>query len=244
MKTSNKLLIAVTILIIGYLVVYNFSLKAAYLKGDYKSRFYEMERINLKDFNAIESNVANVFKVQVEQGPEFGIWVDKYARDDIFFTKKGKTLQVNYKPKKDYGNLGKIIIICPALDSITTTKGDLNKYTLWDAMTIVSGFNQPLMKVRVSYFAKLWLLRNTLTQLNAHVEGIQESSNVETDTGWGDYGLSIAKSNHIKIANLEAKGSGKGRIKLYKPEIDKINYSLSDSAEVTLSGKLLHTLKP
>lgn len=243
MKTSNKLLIAVTTLLIGYLVVYNLSLRAEYLKGDYKSRFYEMKRINIKDFNAIENNVGDVFRVQVEHDPKFGIWVDQYAQDDILFTKKGKTLQINYKTKKDYNTSCKVIIICPLLDSIATTTSDIHIYTLWDAITIVSGFNQALMKVKVNNLTKLWLSKNNLIQLNAYVDGVHESNTIETDNGLNN-GLTIANSNHIKIANLEAKGSGKGRIKLLKPTIDKINYQLSDSAEVTISGKLLHILKP
>ena len=39
MKTSNKLLLLATVILFGYLAIFNFQLRAEYLKGDFRKLY-------------------------------------------------------------------------------------------------------------------------------------------------------------------------------------------------------------
>ncbi|MFD2145039.1 hypothetical protein [Mucilaginibacter antarcticus] len=90
MKTSNKLLIALVLIAVAYSIANAFALKAEYLKGDFKSRFFGMNKVSLAGFDAVDNNVANALDVTVEYGNEYAVWIDKKAIGDVTFSKKTK----------------------------------------------------------------------------------------------------------------------------------------------------------
>jgi hypothetical protein len=224
MKTSNKLLITATLIIIGYLVAYDFSLKAEYVKGAYTSRFYTMKRIPLTNFNAIENNAANFTSLIIEQGPEYAIWVNKRLHNELSFTMQNKTVSINYKPEEGHLYLDEIIVTCPNLNSIITKPTLENGEQQGGGTTLVSGFKQDEMNVQSNNFTLISLKDNTINKLNAATGANGGHINVTTD-------------NIIKHANFNILG--RGRLVLLDPAIEKASYKFSDSAEISLSGKVL-----
>jgi hypothetical protein len=78
MKTSNKILMVASFIVLLYLVAYDMALKAEYTNGGYKQPHYRMQQLSFSNFNAIEHNVGNIVRLRVEKGP-YGVWID----DDI-----------------------------------------------------------------------------------------------------------------------------------------------------------------
>ncbi len=58
------------------------------------------------------------------------------------------------------------------------------------------------------------------------------------DRSIGTANLVIDSSNHIKNADIQVPG--RSELKLTNPNIEKLNYAISDSAKVTLTGNTLH----
>ena len=65
------------------MVIYDNDLKAEYLKGDFKSRFHNMEELSIKDFTSVDVLSANVIDATIEKGPKFAVWVKKNFKDEI-----------------------------------------------------------------------------------------------------------------------------------------------------------------
>ena len=87
MKTSNKLLLLLGIIIISSLIFYDLELRAEYIKGEYKSRFYNMTNKRIEGFTSIENNASNLY-VRIEQGDKFDIHYGKEMERKIVFEKK------------------------------------------------------------------------------------------------------------------------------------------------------------
>src|ERR1700744_785340 len=102
MKTSNKLLLTVVIIAISYLVIYDFSLGAEYLKGDYKTEFYHMHKQPISSFETVEHNAANIFNVKIEKGPEYAIWLSNNIDDQVIIDQHNQTLAIACKDKNGH----------------------------------------------------------------------------------------------------------------------------------------------
>lgn len=227
------------VIILGYMLVYNLALKAEYAKGEYKSRFYKMTKVDIKDFNAIHNNMGSMFGMELEYGPEFGVWVKNDVKDAIVFNKKGKTLNINFDGKhEDYHYGGNMLVItCPVLDSVSSTWADtLENRNFWSSI-VIRGFKQNALKLYLGPLAKIYLDNNSFDTLNAFIIG-------NNGAGTFDDGLSVKKNNIIGTANISTPNNkGYAHIKLDDPSIQKVNYQLGDSARLTVTGKLLRSLK-
>ncbi|NNU34486.1 hypothetical protein HK413_10845 [Mucilaginibacter sp. S1162] len=115
MKTSNKFLIAAALVIVISLAVHDFALQAAYLKTNYKDRFYRMEQLIFTDFNAIDLKPSGYTNVTIERGPKFAVWVNDVAKKELSFNKTDHLLNIAVKEKTDFYSTKNIIIICPDL---------------------------------------------------------------------------------------------------------------------------------
>lgn len=238
MKTSNKIFLAAVMLMLAYLVGYDFTLKTEYDKGGYKSRSYGMTEVKLGKFNVINHRAGNMLGLHIEQGKTYGIWIDKYYKKRIKISQQGQTLNIDYVDKevRQSGRYAGITIICPVITSVIantyTPKSVENGFS--DNGTIeISGFkqNEPL-NVRSDTWIDVHLANNTLNQLNANFGLLPGSSP----------SLTIDNNNIIKTANLNLKGSSS--INLYNPSIAQPNYHFGDSTTVTLSGSALKMVQP
>jgi hypothetical protein len=240
MKTSNKILIAAGLFLLACLIAYDFTLKTEYEKGAYKSRFYGMTEIKLKDFNAINHRAGNMVGLQIEQGKTYGVWISKYYKDKVKITRQGKTLNIDYVnyDESDVHHSGyalAVTVICPVMTNVNATAYVPQKPELGFSLNgsiLISGFkqSQPL-SIKADKWIEVNLSNNTLTQLNADLGTTLEDAPK----------LTIDLNNHIQNANINL--NGKSALNLYNPAIVKPNYHFSDSTTVTLSGSSLKLMQ-
>ena len=249
MKTSNKIIIVASLIVLVYLVAYDMALKAEYTKGDYKRPHYRMQQLSFSNFNAIEHNVGNIVRLRVEKGP-YGMWIADDIKDKLSISQHGQTIQIDCAPqngtnKNLYG--GSVIISCPDITSVTT-----NTYTapgtssegrylrkngnsmLIDyyphATTTVTGFTQAVMQLQANKFTEIELTNNRIGELNAKVG----------DQIHGQAGLTLDADNKIAAANLEVPG--RSTLTIDNLFIEKMIYHMADSAQINLTGKATHLL--
>lgn len=252
MKTSNKISVLALIIIVFSLVFYDFGLKATYKKGDYRSRFYKMEKIDLANFNSIENYKANILNLKIEQGPEFCIWLKKEVKDRIFLNVKNKNLRINFKSIKgrdNYLGYDTIIVICPALknytskdftdqeiqklfkDGVVKYQETISNFSLMNSLTTISGYDQDSLTLKVNPFTKVLLKSIKLDNLKALI-GDKNNTNAI---------LTIKKSNTIN--NVDLTVLGKNTLNIEDANIKKASFNLSEKAELTLIGKSLELMK-
>jgi hypothetical protein len=229
MKTSNKLLITTTLIMFGYLVVYVFQLKAEYLKGDFKSRFYGMQYTGLGSFNKIEHRAGNMLSIQVEKGPKFGVWLKNGVADRVAFTTKNNTLYIDMKDKSRFVYFeSAIIVTCPDLNSINTTSIVNAETSFWNsAKTYVRGFDQDSLNITADQHTEIQLNKNSLGKLNAATKASNAAITVHND-------------NQIKGAAFNILG--KSELKLFS-NIANSSYNYTDSANIILNGKSFRQFK-
>ncbi len=226
MKTSNKFLIAAVLVIIISVVMHDFALKAAYLKTNYKSRFYHKVKLNLSGFDAVDIKPsADAFtNVTVEQGPKFAVWVNEEVKTDLSFNKNGHTLQISVKENADSYYTKDIIIICPDLKSVIARNAAKDNNVMYIGSINISGFKQDTMYLQSAKGTTISLMNNSISKLTA-----------VTDTTGGTISLPF---NRIKqsIFNIRKRGT----LQLYdKKGVGEATYNISPSANVTLGGDAL-----
>ncbi|MEO8885498.1 MAG: DUF2807 domain-containing protein [Mucilaginibacter sp.] len=241
MKTSNKLLILVTAIILIFLVIYDNGLKAEYVKGAFRSRFFRMEQLSFKDFSNIKHNSADKVGIRVEKGDKYQVWIKSDLKDKLTITQQGKTLTIKMNGQNGtriWGYQDGIIIICPQIDSLTTlTDADASnrkvdyKYADYNNANFIIGFHQTKMVINQNRVTGVELIGNQIDDLQATVG----------DKLTGKAYLNINANNGIKQANIQVPG--KSEFKLSNAHIGKLNYVIADSAKVTLSGKSLSLIK-
>ena len=232
MKTSNKLFIAAILIIIASMVAFDFALRAEYLKGNYKSQFYGMQKLNFKDFNKIDNRVANRVNLKIMYGINFTIWANNNIKDYIKISKNGSELIIDsLSSQKSNPNhfYAEITIICPSLNKVVTSSKSVgNSYE--DAATNLQGFN----------LQNLNLIINNSTHINLENSKIGNlQANVGSNLTQHAY-LFIASNNQIENATIDVPG--KNQLVIENPKINKSNFTISDSANVSLGGSILKQL--
>jgi hypothetical protein len=230
MKTSNKLLIAASLVLLSYLVIFDFQLKAEFLKGDFRGRFFDMQNTPLTNFTAVKNRAGNIIGINIEKGPKFGVWISKYIKDNVVITQHNDTLYIDNKDKIRFYNFEKgIIITCPAVSSITAVPFKIpeNQYNDGSAKTSVSGFNQDMMTVLAYKSTEIELSKNSLGKLNAATGASKATLTIHGDNQINNASFNIIGKSDLKLFNVIANSS----------------YTYTDSATVTLNGKTLRRLQ-
>jgi hypothetical protein len=222
MKTSNKLLVAATTLIIVYLVAYDLSIKAEYMKGDYKSRFYGFDQMPVKDFDAITDSIGNTVDVIIEQGPAYAVWLNRDTKKDFNINVKNKNLSINFKPDK-VTHPDVIYVICPKLHNLNVKAAE--ERGGGGSNTSISGFKQDSMQVYGRGSSLIHLSENVVKQLNIDISG---------------FGILLDIGNTNKIVNGNFNIGNEARFELLGPVVEKPVYNVSDKATVTLTGETMH----
>jgi hypothetical protein len=223
MKTSNKLLLLATVILFGYLAIFNFQLRAEYIKGDFRKPYYGMKFTPLNSFTTIQHNAGNILVLRVEKGPKFGVWIMGNLKEKLVLTERNNTLFVNYVDKQNFNYYRSgIVVVCPQVSTIITTPLTTHQVNFWQrAVTRVSGFTQDVMNIVAGKSTQVELDENTIGKLNAATTASDASVTVNT-------------SNLIQAADF--KIAGKSDLKLLS-QIANSNYSYTDSATITLNGK-------
>jgi len=222
MKTSNKLILAATVVVFAYLVVSDFALKAEYATGNYKKEHYAMDDIALKSFTTIQNNAGNMIDIQIIRGDKFEVFMREGVKDRVTISQKNDTVFIDNNGQHEGIVYGAITIKCPYFNNLIVN-ADTSGGNTTNLLNNVFGFNQPSLTIRATKWSYIQLAGNNFTQLDARMDG--ENSH-----------LLINKNNSIGAANFEMLG--KSELELVYPIINKVSYKVSDSAKLIISGSL------
>jgi hypothetical protein len=236
MRTSNKLLLSALAFMIISLVIYDYQLKAAYQKGDYRNLYQNFMTLNYKDFNAIELNSSTAVNIMLVKGP-FKVIADPNSMEYIKIEQHNGTLVINANFKYNYqsGRSDYLLYIsCPNLSSF---KADA-RYMAGDTPiidtlasedfkwkpTIISGFEGDSLYIQEDHASNITLENNRIGTLHA-LTGISNGSASN---------LCIGLNNQFNKTNLDIRN--KSRLWIKGKNDHDFNYRLADSAKLILNG--------
>jgi hypothetical protein len=271
MRTSSKIILSAFVLFAIALMVYNTALKAEYLTGKYKDPYATFEKIDLKDFNEVQLNAANMMDVEFKQGP-FAVYRSKQNHDSVQINKVGNRLVIDVNMKEspemaaEYSSDGRpgkkfinentfnsLIIVCPHLSLLKTddaflVKGQkLNKYEYMDRS---GSSSYKMINLQLFKFDSLSLIQKgrSLVDLNGTVIRYLKAEVGRRSS------LIISSGNHIENIDVEAKAGAELTLHdlsfKFDPSVNTggrqtyphLTYNISDSARVKLDGLTLRLL--
>jgi len=235
MKKSTKIFTAAALILLSSLVMHDFGLRAAYLKGDYKEPYYGFERRNFKSFDRIELDAGTAANVHIEQGP-FDVRTNPMASDFLKIIQKGTTLHISAAFPEHYRGLNApyaIYVRCPNLkllkvNALYTFGGHPNTDTVardldWKP-TLINGFKADSMRIEEDYAANVRLENNQINTLNV-IAGLSRHAGS---------GISIGAGNQIQKANFDIRNHG--QLRLQATINGTSNYHIADGAHLYIDG--------
>jgi len=239
MKTSTMFIVAAVVATFIGLTAYNFTLKASFLKGDYKNPFNGLTFNSVKDVNEVELQSANRITIRIQQGKTTGLWLRDRLKGNLVWTKDGNTLKINLtKAAKDGGFQiwdNELILIIPTATKLTSRayhkdKEEEKRANISGGINI-SGFEQEAMQLDLGKYTSAFLDKIKVDKLNAQIGNKDQ----------GRASLVISSANQITTADFNIPGEGS--LDLMDPNITKTHYTLSDKATVSLNGRALQAIK-
>lgn len=236
MKTSNKFLLTAVLLLVISVGIYDFQLKAEYLKGNYKNPYNGFVNLNFSNFKVINLSSATAVNIMLVKGP-FKVLADP---DAIWFLKteqRRDTLFISAFFKDNFHNVrapNVLYISMPQLDAFyadarykagegqitdTTAAADFK----WRP-TIICGFSGDKLNIVQDHASTILLKNNKFNILNA-TTGISNGSASN---------LSIETGNQFEKTNLDIRN--KSRLWIKDDSLNNISYKLADSAKLILNG--------
>lgn len=237
MKTSTFLLIAVVFTFVIALTVYNFTLRASYLKGDYKNPFYGLMYTEIPTASKVKIESSNGFQLRIIKGQKDGIYFSERAKGHFTFTVKQNSLQLGLtEESKSKGFIiysDDLILVRSALNELQLSpyyNSENNSHDYPTGRVNISGFVQPAMHIETGTGSIVSLDSLQIGELTVRI-GHEEG---------GKGGLTIEQG---KYKSAQFNVLGKSSLQLFNPEIIKTSYNLSKAASVTLNGKALNDIK-
>jgi len=237
MKTSNKLIIVVVLVILFSLVVYDLLLKAAYMSGDYKIPYKNYVSLPWKDFDIVEVNSSTAANVQFVQGP-FSVKIDDRALEYTTVRQQGNRLQINANFEHNYSwnpHPYILLISCPKLTKVyanATYYDDKRPVTDtivregWNMRKVlIDGFKQDSLTVEQDYGSTVILSNNTIHSLHADIGKSERSGSV----------IILEKSNQFDNASLDI--GNRSKLQLENCKISHLAYHVADNAKLIVSGE-------
>lgn len=245
MKTSNKFLLTAILLLVISVGIYDFQLKAEYLKGDYKNPYNGFVKLNFRDFKVIELGSSTAINIMLVKGP-FKILADPGAIEFMKIEQRHDSLFIRAAFKDNFHNVRStqvLYISCPELTSFAADA----KYMASDTQVIdtvasadfkwrpntISGFSGEKLDINADHAANIFLKNNKFNILNAVVGNSNGSvSNLTIETG-----------NRFGKTNLDIRN--KSRLWIKDDSLSNITYKLADSAKLILNGntRMIHNNK-
>jgi len=236
MKKSTIMITAAVLIILGSLTAFNVKIKKIYLTGAYKSRFNGMHFTPMSGLQNLDIRNANKLGITVEQGDKEGVWIREDIKETYLldFHQHTLVLDVSKEAKeKGHNSWGDVLIITKTLNKVTTTpylmdqESDANH----NGNVELKGYQLTKLDLNIGLGGTVSLYKMQLDTLSAIVG----------DKKTGNAGLFIASDTKINTANLTVPG--RSTLTLADPKITKAVYNLSDSATVSLNGKLVQLIK-
>jgi hypothetical protein len=237
MKTSTFLIISVIAIFMISLTAYNFTLKASYLKGDYKNPFYGLSFTPLNQTTSLRVNSANNFQIQIIRGKKDGIYFSERAKGHYLYKVENNVLTLDLTPESRKNGFmiynDDIIIIASKLDTMLLRPNyDSNEFNPYDltGRVEIRGFTQKSMQLDLGTGSIVSLDSLEIGSLKALIGSTSDKPS-ELNLQSGKYDAAVFDI------------PGKGAIKLLNSDIVKTEYRLSKEATVTLNGKALKSFK-
>ena len=236
MKTSNKLILVVVLVILICLVAYDLLLKAAYMSGDYKIPYKSYVTLPWKNFDIVEVNSSTTANVQFVQGP-FSVKIDDRALEYTTLRQEGNRLQISAGFENNHfwnPNPYVLLISCPRLTKVyanaTYYAGnhpvtDTIVREAWNMRRIsIDGFKQDSLCVEQDYGSTVILSNNIIRSVHATI-GKSERS--------GSH-IILDESNQFDNASLDI--GHRSKLELENCIIHHLTYHLSNNAKLIVSG--------
>lgn len=226
---------AAVLIILGSLTAFNVKIKQIYLSGSYKSKFNGMDFMAIKGLEKLNIEDANALGIQVEQGNTEGVWIRGDQKSKFLVDFKNHTLKIglNGEGKKEGTTYwGDIVIVTKTLSGISSSSSTKENDPRYNSGTItLIGLQLNQLDLQISDGVTASLNNMQMDVLNATVG----------DQNRGNASLNISSDTHIKTAQLNVPG--KSNLTLADPKITKAVYNLSDSATVSVNGKMVQLIK-
>ncbi|KAA2238869.1 hypothetical protein F0L74_21890 [Chitinophaga agrisoli] len=242
MKTSNKLFIAVVILVLVSITIYDFQLRAAYNTGQFRKPYSGYVNLQLQDFKVINLRSASIINIKLVKGP-FKVLASPKAMDLIKTTRHGDTLTIYAHFKYNFyytGHEDVMYISCPELSAfIADAQYTIGSKQLTDTVakdfsrrvTEISGFSSPSLRIIQDHGSKLLLSNDTIAVVDA-VAGLSSGSASS---------IVLGENNRLGTARLDIRHGS--RLWIRAGGIDQLDYHIADSAQLIVSGAAQHILK-
>jgi hypothetical protein len=216
--------------------IYDFQLRAEYLKGDYKNPYKGFVNLNFRNFKVIELGSSTAINIMLVKGP-FKVLADPDAMEFMKIEQHHDSLLIRAAFKDNFHNVHSTHVIYIACPELTSFAADA-KYTAFDTQvtdtiasadfqwrpTTISGFSGGKLNINADHAANVFLKNNKFNILNAVVGNSNGSvSNLTIETG-----------NQFGKTNLDIRN--KSRLWIRDDSLSSINYKLADSAKLILNG--------
>lgn len=231
MKTSNKILLFIALLGIGWIVVRSFMLVQAIPSmangklSPYANVLGRSDNSALKPFSKLTIIVDGNVSVTIKQSKNFKIEGVKDFMKNVTQHYSKSELTMSYKNNSK--RLGEIQISCPAVSCISLLTEGKKDNAL---NVVVSGFNQDSLLLKGSYLSNFLLTECILNHCNLDISMASQKYDL----------LNLSKSNQIQ--NLTITCQGKGNLNLESIGTLSNNLQISDSTNVSVKGNLLQKL--
>jgi hypothetical protein len=236
MKTSNKFFLAAVWLLVVSVGIYDFQLKAGYVKGDYKKPYNGFVNLNFRNFKAIELGSSTAINMMLVKGP-FQVLADPGAMAFMKIEQRHDSLFIRAAFKDNFHNVRSaqvLYISCPELTSFSAdAKYMASETQVIDTIgsedfkwrpTIISGFTGDRLNITQDHASTILLKNNKFNILNAVIGTSNGSAS----------NLSIETGNQFGKTNLDIRN--KSRLWIKDDSLSEISYHLTDSAKLILNG--------
>ncbi|PKV63061.1 hypothetical protein [Pontibacter ramchanderi] len=246
MKTSNKLLLFALVVLLSALATYNIALKAEYNTKSYRDPYRNYIVLDYSGFEEINVNAGDMLNVLIEPGDEHAVYLYKGNEEVVQINQEANTLKVdvaNTDEQKGVRGWGSphLIIKTPSLhilraNATHTLNGEpvthvqrLNTASYLNTKLI--GFKLDSLTLELDNGVMVQLDGNELQRLHA-VTGTSPESEPK---------LLIHNSNKIQQANFDIRN--RSYLSLLNVAIPALQYTLSEQAQVELTGEALAVLR-
>jgi len=216
-------------------MIYDWGLRAEYLKGNYTKPFNDYVALNYSGFNEVELNSSTAINIKIVQGP-FKVLANPDAIEFLRVSRQSNRLIVNASFSNQYRSINTDYILYISCPNLSSFKADAHYTTgsnkvidtaandfAWKP-TLISGFIEDNLNIQETHASNIVLENNKLNNLTATV-GINEKSRSN---------LTIGDNNRFTTTDLNILNRSQLWIK--SANSNNLNYHLADRATLVVNG--------
>ena len=239
MKTSTILIFTTVLVILGFLVAFNFKMKQEYDYELGKGQYQFMEFTTLKGVEKIDFKLADGSRVKIVQGTKEGMWINKRVRDNVTFKIADHTLSLSLShehTRTEFSSWNADIVITTKIlkaveaHAYYSNRSEFKSNSEGTCFVDIDGHQPGLFDLKIGEYVNVTLDHMQIDTLKADIGEISKKAE-----------LTLLSGVKAKVAEINIPGNG--RLNLYNPMIVKTSYNLSDVATVAVNGKVMKMIK-